>query len=423
MTNGYGQVTEDGSEFPMVSTLSMQNYMPISEFMELSATIQLRYAYYPMKTQQDQFDASLLAEGSELNLKITVTPFIRMVVYDSLQYRTDYVNDRGMFDTYGGSSYTYLRNTFGVTTDWQMAKNKRLILDVNRSDIIPMDTEDEARRQIAYSETLSYQQQILPELTGGASVGLSETEYPKADFPAWFQEDYMLFAQVQRRESERIRARILDFTTLRAGLGYGTGHNLENPVGLALPGEVEGPGGSNGTVIGYIQVDTQLRPDLLQNVNVSRRMRAGQPGTHEIDTECGYVLNWRGDVSGWSIGTQWTDVEMGDDRYPGYVYWANRARYWFSATDRITPFLSGSYATMRNKETIQGSDVALSLEEQWDYELWSVTLGVSFEVFQVFGRPVFFSISGDHSERVSEQPLLTFARETLLATLTYGFRF
>jgi hypothetical protein len=286
-----------------------------------------------------------------------------------------------------------------------------------------MDTEDEARRQIAYSETLSYQQQILPELTGGASVGLSETEYPKADFPAWFQEDYMLFAQVQRRESERIRARILDFTTLRAGLGYGTGHNLENPVGLALPGEVEGPGGSNGTVIGYIQVDTQLRPDLLQNVNVSRRMRAGQPGTHEIDTECGYVLNWRGDVSGWSIGTQWTDVEMGDDRYPGYVYWANRARYWFSATDRITPFLSGSYATMRNKETIQGSDVALSLEEQWDYELWSVTLGVSFEVFQVFGRPVFFSISGDHSERVSEQPLLTFARETLLATLTYGFRF
>jgi hypothetical protein len=78
---------------------------------------------------------------------------------------------------------------------------------------------------------------------------------------------------------------------------------------------------------------------------------------------------------------------------------------------------------MRNKETIQGSDVALSLEEQWDYELWSVTLGVSFEVFQMFGRPVFFSISGDHSERVSEQPLLTFARETLLATLTYGFRF
>ncbi len=152
-------------------------------------------------------------------------------------------------------------------------------------------------------------------------------------------------------------------------------------------------------------------------------MRAGQPGTHEIDTEYGYVLNWRGDVSGWSVGTQWTDVEMGDDRYPGYVYWANRARYWFSATDRITPFLSGSYATMRNKETIQGSDVALSLEEQWDYELWSVTLGVSFEVFQVFGRPVFFSISGDHSERVSEQPLLTFARETLLATLTYGFRF
>jgi len=424
MTNGYGQVVKDGSDFPLVSTLSMNNDVPISEYMDLSATIQLRYACYPMKTQQDQFDASLMAEGSELRLKIDVTPFIRMVVYDSFQYRTDYVNDRGMYDTYGGRAYTYIRNTLGATTEWQMAKDKQLILDVNRSDIIPMDTVDEQLREINYGETLSYKQQILPELTGGASVGLSDAEFPNVtNATTWFQEDYMVFAEVQRRESDRIRARILDFTKIQAGVGYSTGHDLDKPVGLALPGEMQGPGGSNGTVIGYIDVETQLRPDLVQNANVSRRMRAGQPGTHEIDTEYGYVLNWRGDASGLSVGTQWTDVEMGDTRYPGYIYWMNRARYWYSATDRITPFLSCSYATTRNKKTPQDSAVALSLEDQWDYDVWSVTAGVSFEVFQMFGRPVYFSISGDHSERVSSEPLLTFAQDTLLATLTYGYRF
>ena len=180
-----GRILEDGSEYPLVSRLTTRNYLLITRHMDLDVSIDISYHHFPMGTQEDELIVQLPPEGiaGSLSTEIRWTPYLRSLIYDDLVYRTDYVDTRGISDDYGGSAYEYFRNKFGINTDWLMAKDKSLSLDLSRTDQVPSDDLYADQESVTYSESISYEQQVFPKLVIGGRARAQQISYGVEDRP------------------------------------------------------------------------------------------------------------------------------------------------------------------------------------------------------------------------------------------------
>ncbi len=92
-----GRFKEDGSELPLITTLSLRNYLIVTRNMDVDLSLRLQNEYYPLDTQENEFFFDLTDESvaGNFSTEFRITPFVRGRVYDNMLYKPDYLDVRG----------------------------------------------------------------------------------------------------------------------------------------------------------------------------------------------------------------------------------------------------------------------------------------------------------------------------------------
>ena len=95
LDNDLGRITDEGIEFPLVSTLSFRNYLLINAYTDLDLSFLLRYAYFPMNTQDNEFwftaiDPGIVATFGGFTFRVTEDEWYGSYAQDEFTvYATD----------------------------------------------------------------------------------------------------------------------------------------------------------------------------------------------------------------------------------------------------------------------------------------------------------------------------------------------
>jgi len=418
-------VVEDGDEFPLISTLNLRNYVRLTERTDLDLSLAVRYAHYPLGTQDDEFYVTMAPEGvfGNVSAGLDLTRFVRAVLYDSLVYRMDYVDTRGIIDEYGGQEYKYLQNVLGLTLDWQFAKNKDIRLWANREDFMPRTREFEYQERVTYREGAGYEQQVfLPNLLAGARAEFSQNRYTAPDRPDTRQDDYTAYLRYHFGLGEGgehgAGMRLTEVSTLTAGLGYAAGAGIGTEVAVQNDQErrdfsVE----RQGSLVGHVNLTTHLRRDLTHSFEYRRGLRTGFDSAFELYDQYAYRIWWQHDLTTVSGHSVYRVVYPSSDLVNGYSDWTSGIDFSYPLADRVALLGTTAYSQRRN-EAVAATGV---VDEEWsnDYATWLSRLGTSVAV----NRKINFVTYAEHIQRWSDANELEYVRDIFEAMFVYRHQF
>lgn len=439
LDNDLGRITEEGLETPLVSELTARNYLLINRSMDLDLSFRIRYAYFPMDTQEDEFSCTAIDPGiiatfggftfratedewyggyqadaytvyatdermgsfANLDLGFNITRFLRGLLYFRPAYRTDYVDTRGRDDSYGGERYEYFQSVAGLDLDWLMAEDKNLALSVSRTDTIPSSNDYDEQESIHYRETARYEQQLGRNTVGGARANFVNRLYPDGDRGDTFEHDYSLFAQAQVTASTR----------------------MGGSVGMAW-GEIDEAGSletedSFDTVVGSFLLATELSPRLNHQADYSRWVRGGYRAGMEIVDEYHYALRWKNDWIAGGYALWFTDVQQEMSTITDYRDWLHQLSLFYPLTRFVTLSAVTQYGIRDEDEGPSGAVDAIEETFHDDYETWTTRLGTTFHLTK---RLVAAAVA-EHVERFSDSDDVAFTRDTVALTCTYTYDF
>ena len=420
--NNRGQFKKDGSDIPMVSSLSFRNYLLISQSMDMDMSVTMTYYHYPMGTQADDFEVNLADQGINGNFstEFELTPVVKGTGYDRLIYRADYIDTRGRSDLYGGSQYKHLDNTVGVNLDWLMMDDRDMTLKASREDNIPMEGDNfKDQRLVSYNETIGYQQKFWDFVTAGLDAAYTEDSYPSAtnNRPDSFEQTYTAYSTV----------RLTGATVGKASLGYSLG-SVSGNTELGL-GDQIAPG-SYGTVVGGISFQTQLSKSLSQSLSFARSQQAGFNTSFERDDSFAYNLTWKGELTQASLFSTLSTVDPLSTNVNKYSDWSSGVSvaypvylglpliYGEDNGQYVTLHLSSSY-DMRDNGVLSPT---VSQEPEWqnNYSTWISTIGASAPFI---AADLTLSADVQHIARISDNTQLAYTREIFEVTVTYTHQF
>lgn len=417
--NRRGQILKDGSEFPLISTLGLRNYLLITRRMDLDASLRATYECYPLDTQEDIFYVDLVEEGviGELSMEIECTPYLKVTLYDDFLYRTDYVDTRGWIDPYGGDEYEYLRNTFGADLDWLIARNQNLGLSASRTDVWPQDRLHRDQKRVTYAESALYEYALGGGVVLGARARFEQTDYASEDRSDVDLQEYTLLARLDRTGREGIRLRLSEMSVLSVGIGYAVGaaYATGRRVVEEREGRIEGEG-DRETLTGFITLETQLRKDLRHELGYAHTLRGGFASAFEEADEYHYTLTWQGAASSAQAYARLLQVNP-SGHLPDYRNRVVGAEISYLLLPPVTLRISGQHAE-RDNET--PPEVAgFRPEDVYDYRTWFVRAGTSFALT----RKLEFYAYAQHAERESASGDLDYQRDQIGALFTYTHQF
>jgi hypothetical protein len=426
--NRRGRYLSDGSDFPLITTLDLRNYLLITEHMDLDLSVSATYAQYPLNTQEDEFYVDFVDEGflGTLSFSVDLTEFLAAMVFDRFTYRTDYIDTRGLSDRYGGERYRYLSNEVGLTLDWRLSKDRTLAGMGSRADFIPQERAFNDQQHIAYREGLSYVEQVTAEMAVRAQAMYSQYEYTDSNRNRWNQADYTLTLDFGKGISDDsgLGLRLTEFTKARVGIGYSTGYSTSAGVQRS---ETDGQAqttertpedtGAVATLTGFAELTTQLREDLSHTLSYRRGLRTGFKSDYELFTEYGYRLDWKGDISTASLYTRYYVVEPSDSRLSSYTDWMTGVSGSYPITRYAVLYGSSTYDVRHNKL----SDSVDTVEAEYlnNYDTWATRIGTGFAVT----KSITFDTYYEHIERLSDSAALQYARDVFEARFIYRHQF
>jgi len=424
-----GVILEDGSEYPLISRLVMRNYLIITPKMDLDLSVEVSYRYYPMDTQEDEFLVRLPPEGilGNVSTEIRWTDFIRSVVYDDFVYRTDYIDTRGLSDRYGGTAYEYLRNELGVRTDWLMAKDKNLSLDLSRTDLLPQDDEFADQESVTYSELLAYEQQVLSGVVVGARARARQVSYTATDRPDASIQDLSVFAQAGFGEAEEVAVGIRPTraTTVTLGLGAAVGGSVSfaRTERRSTYGEVDlqriyesESARDTVSLVAEARVQTRLRKDLDHSLTYERGLRGGFLSAFEEYDTLEYRVDYKGAFTSLALFSRWSNIRPSASALNEYSDWTSGLNWTYPLSRAVDLKLSSVYS-VRENDTLLTATGEPELDN--DYETWTTRAGTGFRLT----RSIDFDAYVEHVERTSDAADLAYTRDTVAATLTYRHDF
>jgi hypothetical protein len=233
-SNERGAILKDGSDLPILAALDFRNYLLITRHMDLDMSVRFTYEYYPLRTQVDSFDVDLVEEGvfGTFSSEFRITPYLLGNVYDTLVYRTDFVDTRGREDAYGGQEYRYFRNRVGMNLTWLMAEDKQMKADVAREDNIPFADEFAGQEYVLYDESVAYRQNVLPGLWVGATTRFWQYDYVSPERQDASFQDVRLDLSFDKDYKGGVR--LTEATSIDFSLGLCRPHG-----GRCIPGNVQ----------------------------------------------------------------------------------------------------------------------------------------------------------------------------------------
>lgn len=436
----YGGIQEDGSDFPLESTLNLRNYVILGPHADLELSMRLSYKYFPMDTQEDDFSIELAEEGAGVTLgdfsfrylregwtagydqggasayasdkgrglaasfdsEIEFTPYVKGTLYDSPAYRIEYVDARGATDFQGGQRYEVFQNIVGFDVDWLVAKEKNMALSLSRTDTIPQDEEEfGSQRSAIHQAGLAYEQQIDPNILAGARSGVTHSDYLEAERGNQFQHEHEGFTVL----------RITDLTMVNASLGYAQATLLD-----AGPNEDEG---TVGAMTGQLGLRTQLAKRLWHSLGLGRSMGAGYSSGVDVSDDLSYMIYWAGEALSAELTTSRRTVSTELTTASGYSDWTTQAKVSRPLTKLLTVYLSSAYSLRDNDPVEPGEPGADDETIANDYDTWTSLLGAVYAI----SERTSFSTYVQRASRYSDAPDLEFDRDTLGAgvALTYQF--
>ena len=412
--NERGRILKDGSDYPIISTLSFRNYLIITRRIDLDASIRIGYEYYPMDTQEDEFLFDMTEEGIYGNISsaFRLSKHLSGTIYDNFLYKTDYVDVRGEEDRYGGSDYERLDNTVGMRLNWQLSRRQTLSGMLSRRDVIPRDDEFAAQEKVEYTEGVVYTYRVYDGLDVGGDMRFTQIQYTGTNRPNANINTYSVFARAS--EGKAWGLPIGPNNTLTASLGVSTGYGKdreENEEGT-IDSDADSVSG-----VGSIMLETQMSPTLNQTVSYSRSMGGGYSSAFEVRDTLDYRLRWQGKLSSVQFYSTLSEVAPTDDSDADYRSWITGLDVSYPLTHYITLIGSTSYSVRENEERVSSDDDELELSN--DYDTWTSRIGTSFRLT----RRISFRTYAEHTERISDEENLDYERDTVAAYLTYHRQF
>jgi hypothetical protein len=411
--NERGVITEEGEEFPIISRLNFRNYLLISRNMDLDASIAMSYEYYPLDTQDDEFNIDIVEEGvyGVLSTGFRLTPFVQGIIYDRARYQTDYIDLRGEEDRLGGEAYENFQNTLGMNIDWLLAKDKKIAATVSRYDEIPRDDEFDYLERTTYSEGVAFEYAVIPGLVVGARAAYAQHEYDDPERRDAREEDYSFYTRFSRGLG--LGFRVTDFTTVNANIGYSRGYAASG----STDAEAEEDDEDSETVTGGISMTTRLRRDLKHTLSYGRSLTRGFESAFETTDRYSYRINWTGKATSASLYTGVRVVDPSSRTVNEYSDWVSGASVSYPIIPAIRLQLSSIYSVRDNKVRFDGGEVDPEFEA--DYETWTSRIGTSFAVT----RSIDFTAYAQHAERDSDAADLAYTQDLVGATFTYNYKF
>jgi len=398
--NQRGTYLDDGVEFPMVSTLYLNNYLIISRHMDLEANINVSYSYFPMKTQEDELRVNLTEEGvfGTFSSEFHPSRDTRLLLYDDILYRTDYVDTRGLSDSYGGEAYEHFENTVGADWDWQPSPFDSFSMSGSRTDVIVLDDTFQDQERVAYAEAASYQRALTRFAAAGLLGNFQQSLYDSELRPDIYLYGLSAFtaAQLTRR------------LTGNASLGY----QYSTYVGGASDGE------SRGSLSGSLGLGHEISETKNQRLTYQRTQSEAFNGGIDVSDTIGYGLFWHGGQLPGSLSTQYASYSPQDAARSGYSDWATTLAMQHQLTRLLRLNLSTSYA-MRFNDPGEGLIDGSAPDISSDYETWSIRLGTGMKLT----KKTRFSTYAEHAARTSESENLAYTRDIIGAFLTWSHKF
>lgn len=397
--NRRGDIIKGGTEFPMVSGLTLNNYLIITRKMDLEANISVNYYHYPMDTQEDDLQINLSDEGVFATFSTQLTPSrdSRILIYDDILYRTDYIDTRGLEDRYGGSEYEYLRNTLGVDWDWKPTPLDSFSTAASRNDTIPFDSEFDRQESVHYAEMASYRRSLTPFAAAGLLLSASQAFYDADDRP-----DVYLYGI-----SAFTGARLTPRLTGDASLGY----QFSTTTGGLQTEDV-----NNSSVMASLGLEHAISEKYSQRLSWQRMLAEAFDGGVDVSDRVAYQLRWSGGLFPGSLSTGYSLFEpQGEDRN-GYADWVTSLALRHPLTRLLNISMYATYS-MRMNDT---PGIASELPDlNSDYE--TLVLGASTG-FKLTPNTM-LSAYASHADRTSDNPDLVYTRDTVGVMLGWSHKF
>ncbi len=400
--NSRGKFLKDGSDFPLVSTLNMNNYLIISRRMDLEANVAISYEHFPMKTQEDDLRIDLTDEGvyGTLSSEYQPTRDTRILIYDDILYRTDYVDTRGYSDEYGGTEYEHFQNTVGADWDWKPSPFDNVSVSASRSDVIPFDDEFEFQERVAYAEAVSYQRQLTPFALAGLLGSFTQSLYEDDARSDIYMYNLSTFtaAQLTRR------------LTGSGSLGY--------QFSTYEGGEFEQSG--RGTLSGSLGLGHQISEERSQRISYTRTQAEAFTGGIDISDSLSYGLSWQGGLFPGELSAAFLSLEPQGSTRNGYSDWSVGVALRHQLTRLLALSFSTRYAIRMNEDVEEGSEIDPNTPDLYsDYETLSIRLGSTMRVT----KKTAFNAYAEHADRTSDSDNLAYTRDVIAATLTWTHKF
>jgi len=428
-----GTIREDGSELPLISTLTFRNYLLITRNMDLDLSVRMRYAYYPLDTQEDDFYVDLVDERitGTLSTEMRLTPYIRGLIYDRILIRTDYVDTRGIEDDAGGTRYEYFRNVAGLDLDWLMAENRNFGVSFSRRDNVALEKEFEDQDSYEYSALALYEHRLSPGLIVGARARHRWRYYDDAERSDTRIEDYNVFLRASEGAGARMGLPITDATTLNLSLGSSAGYVTGRGTRTTeQDGEVQTTDRERDAdslvLSGAATLRTQMSRNLWHALTYRRGVRSGFNSAFEDFDTWNYRISYTGGEVGIQVYSRYVAVEPTLDSDTKYTDWRNGVRITYPLTHIVTLVGSSEYAIRDNQAYSGDVDTRGELtgdveeaENRSDYDTWTSRLGTSFGLT----KKIDFNTYIQHYERISDDKDLEFTRDTFAANLVFSHQF
>lgn len=416
-----GEIKEDGSEFPILSALTVRSYIVLSRNLDVDVSFRIGYYYYPLDTQESEYVFDMADEGifGNLSSAFRITEMLTGTVYDNISYRTDYIDTRGLEDENGGSDYERFENTVGLQMNWIMGRNHRSSLHLSRYDLIPSDDEFDSQERYQHREAAFYRYQVRRDMAVGLRADYRQTYYTSTNRLDTEQEDYSLYLVFGREGEETAGVRITKLSTLRLSLGMSVAYTAEEDGDDAETATDDDWEDGSLFLNAGAELETLLTKRTTQVISYERGLRDGFNSPFEEYDGAAYRLRWTGDFITVRASSKLSNINPNLENDVDYRNWVNSLGVAWRVYKHITIDASSTYVLRDNDPGDLEDADDLDAEDTADYETLANRIGTSFGI----SKDVTFSTYYLYTERFSDDDDLEYTRDTFQAMLTYHHQF
>lgn len=432
--NRRGEILKDGSDFPLISTLSFRNYLLITRNMALDISFWMSYEYYPLETQVNGFYFDMPEEGvlGNITLNYRVTPVVTGAIYDRFKYRTDYLDTRGHIYRYGGERIEYIDNTVGTYLDWRFAREKKIRAEISREDYIPYSDGFDDQERVTYEEMLEYSQRVIGNISIGANYTMAQTKYKVNYRPDNSYESFYLFVRYNDglNDDGGLHLRMSDFTTASVGVGYSAGVNgelragdsIRNYNGVVSTNETSdiynADGNNYAQFVWFANIKTFLKENVWHSLGYSSSINTGYRAAFELVDSLEYRLEWNGDATTVALSSEYRTTEPSGNIFSKYADWVTELNVIYPLTRFIDLEGTLRYQIRENDPNLLSNEL-YDPETTSDYDTWMGRIGSSFAVTKTIKFYTYYT----HVSRDSDNEDLVYTRDIFESYFRYSHQF